>query len=139
MSIEGRIAVDINFTDSATVGGASSVKKIQLVDATQYSSGKVAIITGTCSTAGVTLTPASLDYVGADGSAVAFSSVSRVAFVGDKHIKMYQGVFNLGQAEPNQVAVVGNPYAGDSLATVSFASSFASNGTAVYTAVFYGT
>jgi hypothetical protein len=75
VSIEGRIAIDVNFTDTSTAGGASSVKKISLVDTTAYSSGKVAIVTGTCGTAGVTINPAALTYKDASGAAVSMSAV----------------------------------------------------------------
>lgn len=80
MSIEGRIAVDVSFADSATSSGVQSVKKIALVDTTAYANGKVAITTGTVGTASVAVNLYNSGYRNAAGSLVEFSAVSRIAF-----------------------------------------------------------
>jgi hypothetical protein len=137
MSIEGRIAVDINFTDSAT-GAASSVKKIQLAGATAYSTGKVAVVSGTCSTSDTTITLASVGYTNAAGSAVSFSSVSRAALVvsGTNAVVMHA---NLLDNNPALWSVSGaHAVTGYSTnATVAVLHTI-NAGTAAYTAVFYG-
>jgi len=73
--VRGVISIDVKFTDSTTSSGVSSLKTISLRDATEYSSGKVAIVTGTCGTAGVTINPAALTYKDASGAAVSMSAV----------------------------------------------------------------
>jgi len=50
MSVSGTFGVDIAFTDSTTVSGAQSLKTITMREATEYTSGKIAIETGTCGT-----------------------------------------------------------------------------------------
>jgi len=51
MSVSGTFGIDIAFTDSTTVGGAQSLKTIAMREATEYTTGKVAIETATCGTA----------------------------------------------------------------------------------------
>ena len=72
MSIEGRIAIDVNFADSSDATGVQSLKKISLVDTSSYSSGKVAIVTGTCGTAAVSIALAPTSYRDSSGSGVWF-------------------------------------------------------------------
>jgi hypothetical protein len=80
--VRGRIAVDVQFTDSTTSAGVQSLKTITMQDATEYTSGKVAIVTGTVGTAGATISPSSgTGYKNAAGDEIFMSSgVSRVAF-----------------------------------------------------------
>ena len=137
MSIEGRIAVDVNFTDSAT-GAASSVKKIQLVDATAYSSGKVAIVTGTFGTAAVNVAVVSPNYTNASGDAVVFSAVDRIAFAasGTKRVIALGAI----DSTPTLVSSGGIP-AASKFGTGSTSIDVyvdATAGTAAFTAVFYG-
>jgi len=81
MSIEGRIAIDVGFSDSATESGAQSLKRISLADTTTYASGKVAIVTGTAGTAQVVVNVAPQSpYKDASGELVAFTSLLRFAF-----------------------------------------------------------
>ena len=81
MSIQGRIAVDVSFADLDTSTGVQSLKKISLVDSTSYTTGKVAIVTGTCGTAAVTATSVTPStYRDASGSIVSFTAVTRAAF-----------------------------------------------------------
>jgi hypothetical protein len=80
MSIEGRIAVDVSFADSATSAGVQSLKKITLTDTTPYTSGKVAIVTGTAGTAFVNVDVAPSAYKDASGATVSFSAVRHFVF-----------------------------------------------------------
>jgi hypothetical protein len=80
MSIEGRIAVDVSFADSATSGGVQSLKKITLTDTTPYTAGKVAIVTGTCGTASSAVAVAPTTYKDANGNVVSFVTIERFAF-----------------------------------------------------------
>ena len=84
MPLEGRISVDVGFTDTDSSGGAQSLKRIALVDASSYTTGKVAVLTGTAGTAAVSLglvgTIPTTTYRDAAGQFVAFGSIIRVAF-----------------------------------------------------------
>jgi hypothetical protein len=80
MSIEGRIAVDVGFTDSASSDGVQAVKRLALTSTDSQTTGKVAIVTGTCGTAAVAIAVAPSTYRDADGSLVSFTTVDRFAF-----------------------------------------------------------
>lgn len=80
MSIEGRIAIDVAFSDTTSDTGVQSLKRLVLTSTDAYTSGKVAIIAGTMTTAGATISLAPTAYKDASGSAVSFTSVSRYAF-----------------------------------------------------------
>jgi hypothetical protein len=80
MSTEGRIAVDVSFADSGTATGVQSLKKIAITDTTGYTTGKVAILSGTCGTAAVNLTYSPTTYRNADGSLVSFTTIERIAY-----------------------------------------------------------
>lgn len=64
MSIDGRITVDCLFHDK---DGTAALKVVSLSDSTEYTTGKVAIITGTCGTAAVLIEPSVYEYRGANG------------------------------------------------------------------------
>jgi hypothetical protein len=86
MSIEGSFTVDVQFRDSTTVDGAQSFKTIALQSATNYSSGRVAIVTGTVSTTQFQIDTTGLLYRDAAGQIVDFApidGVDRVAFRGN--------------------------------------------------------
>jgi hypothetical protein len=80
MSIEGRINIDVLFHDK---DGTASLKVVSLQDSKEYTTGKVAVVSGTVGTTAVTFstsdgdTPAST-YRDASGQLVAFSSFSKV-------------------------------------------------------------
>jgi hypothetical protein len=137
-SVRGTISVDVAFTDSTTVSGAQSLKTIVLRDATEYTTGKVAVASGTVGTAAQTLSFSS--YRDASGSLVDFSTGSRVAFqcVGAT------GYFLLSSLP---VQIIGAHSSGG-VSLCDIPSSFASpsgyrvqtlSGTASYTLVMYGT
>lgn len=77
MSIEGRITVDCLFHDK---DGAASLKVVSLQGSTEYTTGKVAIVTGTCGTTHVQIDPNPSTYRNAAGSIVSIAQVRRVAF-----------------------------------------------------------
>jgi hypothetical protein len=85
MSVRGRIAVDVQFTDSTTTSGVQSLKTLTLQDATEYTTGKVAIVTGTCGTAAISITIQPSAYRDASGNLVSFNSVERVAFLSSRN------------------------------------------------------
>jgi len=67
MAIDGRITVDVLFHDT---DGTASLKVVSLEDSTEYTSGKVAIVTGTVGTAAATVDPSATGYIDASGTEV---------------------------------------------------------------------
>lgn len=135
MSIEGRIAIDVNFADSSDATGVQSLKKISLVDTKSYTTGKVAIVTGTCGTAGVTVALAPTTYRDSSGGLVSFAAIERVAFSASPaaNIDVQQrsgGGDNVITSRSGALAVVDTP-------SVTFV--YTTAGTASYTLVIYGT
>jgi hypothetical protein len=140
MSLEGRIAIDVNFTDTSTAGGASSVKKISLVDTVPYTSGKVAVVTGTVGTSAVAISVTNLSYKNAAGGAVAFtSSVSRVAFAasGTNSWALSDATTGMKVVSSDGAVAVSRQSGNGSVSVEQFLL-VAGTPTAYYTAVFYG-
>jgi hypothetical protein len=81
MSVRGTIAVDVAFTDSTTTAGGSSLNTITLRDATEYTTGKVSIVSGTVGTASTIVPISSAGYVDSSGTPVSFAQVHRLALV----------------------------------------------------------
>jgi len=79
-NVSGTISVNVEFRDTTTSSGVQSLKTITLREATEYTTGKVAIVTGTVGTASATISFNSTAYKNAAGSAVSFSQVQRLAF-----------------------------------------------------------
>lgn len=79
MALNGRVSVDVVFQDTV---GTASLKVVSLQESDEYKTGKVAIVTGTCGTAGASIywQPMSPEYKDASGSNVSFTAVSRVMF-----------------------------------------------------------
>jgi hypothetical protein len=77
MAITGRINLDVLFHDT---DGTASLKVVSLENSTEYTTGKVAIVTGTAGTTAVTVPVSPTTYKNAAGSAVSFSSVNQFAF-----------------------------------------------------------
>jgi len=80
MSIDGRINVDVLFHDK---DGTASLKVVSLQDSGAYTTGQVAIMSGTCSTTGVTLSFGPTTYRDASGAlvSVAPGGNGRIAFL----------------------------------------------------------
>ena len=138
MSIRGRIAVDVQFADDDTVTAVKSLKSIALQDATEYTEGKVAVVSGTVGTAGVTVqtNPMLPQFRDAAGGVVSFTNVSRVAFQSSRDCVVFD------QTLPNEVVrSFGNCGVSDWDASghmIRIETEFTS-GTASYTLVLYGT
>jgi hypothetical protein len=79
MPINGRINVDVLFHDT---DGTTSLKVVSLEGSTEYTTGKVAIVTGTAGTTAVTVRTGGpgLGYRDSSGQLVTFSDVRRVLF-----------------------------------------------------------
>lgn len=135
MSLEGRIAIDVNFADSSDATGVQSLKKVSLVDTTSYSSGKVALITGVAGTATAAIATSPTVYKDASGAAVSFSTIERVAFSANPAASIdttqrISGGDNVISSRNGQVTVVDVP---------SVTMVYTTAGTATYTLVLYGT
>lgn len=136
MSIEGRIAVDVGFSESTSASGVQSLKRIALTSTDSYSSGKVAVISGTASTQLATIPVNPSTFRDASGALVAFtSSVSRVAFKSSGPASV---------SDPSSGSVV--PCDGNSVAVFSITGNSgddlqiqSASGTVSYTIVIYGT
>lgn len=132
MAIDGRINVDVLFHDT---DGTASLKVVSLEGSTAYTSGKVAIVTGTCGTTAVTIATSPSVYRNASGSLVSFSTIERVAFAATPSATVdvqqrVAGGDNSITSRSGQVAVVDTP-------AVTFV--YTTAGTASYTLVIYGT
>jgi hypothetical protein len=136
MSIEGRIAIDVSFADSATSSGVQSLKKISLTDTTSYTTGKVAVLTGTCGTAGVSISIPPL-YRNADGSMSTLTLPTRVAFsaTGTNLARLSDVNLLRLQSKSGAVSVSDMEPADDNLSIEVVGTA----GTASYTLVLYGT
>jgi hypothetical protein len=139
MSVRGTISVDVAFTDSTTVGGAQSLKTITLRDATEYTTGKVAIVTGTVGTAAVTLYDAGGSglanlYKNASGDAVGAINVQRIALQASSLVTVNDSDLSLFKLVSNNNLISACSASGSSVGEI-----FANSGTASYTVVIYGT
>lgn len=74
MSVEGSISASALFHDK---DGTTTMKVVSLDSVESPSTGRVAIVTGTCSSAGVTIDLADTGYVAADGSPVNWDATSQ--------------------------------------------------------------
>ena len=135
MSVTGRIAVDVQFADATTSGGVQSLKTITLQDAAEYTSGKVAVLSGTVGTAAVTLEVAPTTYRDASGAFVSFAAVSAITGKVSRRCTVTDNADFSFAADGNKVFVtplVSAP------SYVHLSPSYTS-GTAAYTLVLYGT
>jgi hypothetical protein len=141
-SVRGTISVDVAFTDSTTVSGAQSLKTIVLRDATEYTTGKVAIVTGTVGTGVVTIQTSPSQYLDASGENVDFDTddgfIRRIAFqaIGTRCKLDFQGgdlAYSSGAV--SVIDTLGVVSGGDALTITRDTTA----GTASYTLVMYGT
>lgn len=131
MSIEGRIAVDIGFTDLHTTEGVQSVQRIALTATDSYTTGKVAVLSGTLETAAVTLSVQPTNYRDASGALVSFSSVSRVIFQASQGVNINDGA---NYIVAQKLCIFNTAGSADFELQPVYTS-----GTASYTLVLYGT
>lgn len=78
MTIRGKFAVDVQFTDATAADGVSSLKTLALQEATEYTTGVVITVSGTAGASSVA--PNVTTYRNASGSTVAVTAVERIAF-----------------------------------------------------------
>jgi hypothetical protein len=133
MTLLGKVAIDVQFSDSTTAGGVRSLKTVSLQHASEYDTGRVAVIAGTCGTSAVTVPISPTTYKDATGSAVSFASVSRAAFSADAAGRVKcdgTGDWTL-YSRAGQIAV------SESFETASFSISTTA-GTSAWTLVLYG-
>jgi hypothetical protein len=134
-NVSGSISVNVEFRDTTTSSGVQSLKTIALRDGTEYTSGKVAIVTGTAGTAEVAINVAPQSpYKNASGEIVSFTSVLRYAFsaTGSRAACVDNNgasVFSSGgRVSVSDTGVADDPFA---ISTTA--------GTCSYTLVLYGT
>ena len=139
-NVKGRFGIDVSFNDSTVAGGASSMKTITLAHATEYDFGKIAVVTGTVSTAVTSVPIAPTTYRNAAGDIVSFSSVSRVAFqASGPTLVACDGIGGCGVNDWTIYSRAGQVAVSEALETVSFSINvFGTAGTASYTLVMYG-
>lgn len=133
MSLLGKFAIDVQFADSTVADGVRSLKTVSMQHASEYDSGKIAVVTGTCGTSAVSVAVAPTTYKDATGSAVSFSSVSRAAFSADAAGRVRcdgSGDWTL-YSRAGQIAV------SEAFETASFSISTTA-GTSAWTLVLYG-
>ena len=136
-NVSGTISVNVEFRDTTTSTGVQSLKTVTLREATDYTTGKVAIITGTAGTAAATIVFNSTAYKNAAGSAVSFSQVQRLAFSASPLCFLDAAAANGGGdnvlvSKQNEATLIDARDGGQVLV-------YTTAGTASYTLVFYGT
>lgn len=132
MSVTGRISVDVQFADSTTSEGVQSLKTITLMDTTEYTTGKVAVVTGTVGAQSVSIDTGNLPYRDASGSLVTFSAVTRA-------VLKSSAAASLSQSGNTLAFSSGGVSVGD-LSSLSGTFTLATPGpTASYTLILYGT
>lgn len=138
--MKGRFAIDVQFTDTTTATGVQSLKSITLQGATEYDFGKVAVVSGTCGTATVTVPVAPTSYRNSAGDVVSFASVSRVAFSATgANLVACDGSGGCGIEDWTIYSRAGQIAVSESLETVAFSVNvYGTTGTAAYTLVMYG-
>lgn len=135
MSLEGRIAIDVAFSDSAASTGTQSLKRLVLTSTDAYTSGKVALVAGTCGTAAVAVAVAPSTYKDSSGSAVSFATVTRFAFAASAAAVCSEAAGSgVAISGGSRVAVCDSRNGGTAGFNVS-----AYSGTASYSLVIYGT
>ena len=138
MSIEGRVSVDVSFSDIDNSSNTQSLKRISLVDTTSYTTGKVAILSGTVGTSSVAISISPTTYRDASGAAVSFTNgLSRIAFAATPlaFLEIGQalgGGDNVLASRSSQAIVADGEGTGAPLV-------YTTAGTASYTLVLYGT
>lgn len=135
MSLEGRIAIDVAFSDSTSSTGTQSLKRLVLTSTDAYTSGKVALVAGTCGTAAVAVAVAPSTYKDASGAAVSFATVTRFAFAASAAAVCSEAAgAGVAISGGSRVAVCDSRNGGTAGFNVS-----AYSGTASYSLVIYGT
>lgn len=134
MSINGSISVSAMFHDT---DGTASLKIVSLKSSDEYTTGKVAVVSGTVGTNSATIYFSNTAYKDASGSAVSFATVHRLAFAASPLAYLdaaaaLGGGDNVLASRSNQVTLIDAREGGQSLV-------YTTAGTASYTLVLYGT
>jgi hypothetical protein len=133
MSIEGRISIDALFHDK---DGTASLKVVSLQDSRAYTSGKVAIVSGTCGTTAVTIQVAPTAFRDAGGAFVSFAEIQR--FVVKSGAESLVLTNPTASVNANSIGVASSAV-GDFDDPSQLPTVRASTGTTTYTIVMYGT
>ena len=132
-TLRGKLAIDVQFTDSTSSGGVNSVKTLALQQASEYTTGKVLTVSGTCGTSAVTIAVAPSAYKDSTGEVVSLAAVNWFAFRSS----------NLARCD--ELGGDGAATSDDDLLAVSIANggtggfeAYTYSGTAQFTLVVYG-
>ena len=138
MSIDGRIAIDIGFTDTHTTEGVQAVQRISLASTGAHTSGKVIVVSGTITTAGevIEFPP---PFKNAAGDTVAMTQAQRIAYRSTKGSSITDGYSFTLQSFGEEFAVSGCKTAEDPEFSIAADPDTWTAGTASYTLVLYGT
>jgi len=133
MSIEGSISVSFDFNDTASSSGVSSLKKVRLASNEAITAGKVAVVSGTVSTATQNIDLTSLSYRDASGELVTLSNIDRLAIQADRSV--YIELVDTGtkiHADDGKVSISCVHNTDDTLLL------YTTSGTSSYTVAFHG-
>jgi hypothetical protein len=140
MSIEGRIAIDVGFTDTYTASVVQSVQRISLTSTDAYATGKVAVLSGTSSTASLQLDSYSVTptYRDSSGNVVTFNVIRRIMFSwsGTNQRTLTDSEYNNFKLLSSAGAVSLTEFAPSDTVAPLISSG---TGTGTYTIVLYGT
>ena len=130
MTISGRLSIDALVHDTTST---TSLKALSLESSESVTSGKVAIVTGTCGTSAASIAVAPSVYVDSAGSAVTFATVTRVVLQGTAGLKFTASSVTAysGSTQCAAFALSGHTTAAVNVAAVT--------GTATYTIILVGT
>lgn len=130
MAIDGRINVDVLFHDT---DGTTSLKVVSLEDSTAYTTGKVAIVTGTVGTSEIQILSTTTGYRAANGQLVSITTPVRFAFAADNSSQCVQSAGANLVSSGNRVGIA------ECIGTDFNLQVIGTAGTASYTLVIYGT
>lgn len=131
MSLEGRIAVDIGFTDTYSAEGVQNVQRISLSSAHAHTAGKVLIVSGTMTTAGTSLSfpPAFKD---AAGNTVTMTQAHHVAFKSSRRASLEDAFSFVIQSFDEEVSLTGCKTGSAQTLTIASDPDSWTSGTAAY-------
>lgn len=130
MSIDGNISVNVLFHDT---DGTTSLKVVSLESSTAYTTGKVAVQTGTVGTTAITIDRDPTSYKDATGNIVSIGTIQRIAFCAHPFATICDDVGRIMLASSNRQVAISNDAGG------TFNAIKTTAGTASYTIVLYGT
>jgi hypothetical protein len=136
MPLSGRIAVDVEFTDSTTSGVTQNLKRVALKYANEYTTGQVAIVSGTCGTSNTSISLSSPGFKNSQGSPVSFSSILRFAFSATPVAQLSNSIGGVVAYSRDGNLAIGNPAVTSQGYIIKTVGTVA---TASYTLVLYGT